>query len=205
MSSGAMRFSHGLTAGLLLALMAPADLQAQSQVPVGSRFLVELRTKLEAKKVKRGKKFEARTLEAIQAADGRLIPAGRKLKGQVSYVEGNRMVLRFEEIDTGRGRRPIIATVTQVVGERNLRTDSGREGEIRAGSNRGRNAAIGAAIVGGAGAAIGATQGGREAAIGGASGAAAGAAIGAAHGGANLVLDKGTRLELHLDRPLSLA
>jgi outer membrane lipoprotein SlyB len=94
--------------------------------------------------------------------------------------------------------------VTQVVGERDVRARADREGEIRADSHRGRNAAIGAVIASGAGAAIGATQGGREAAIGAAAGAAAGAALGATRGG-NLVLDKGTRLELQLDRPLSLA
>jgi hypothetical protein len=164
---------------------------------------VELRNKLEAHKVKRGKKFEARTVEALKASDGRMAPAGAKLKGRVSYAERNRLVLRFEEIQTPRGKRPLVAMVTGVLGERQIEVDPGREGEIRADSNRGRNAAIGALVVGGIGAAVGASRGGgKGGAIGGASGAAAGAALGAASGGGELVLQEGARIELRLERPL---
>lgn len=177
---------------------------AQSEVPAGVRFLVELRDRLEAHNVKQGKKFEAKTLEAVKAADGRMIPAGAKLKGRVAYSEHNRMVLRFEEIQTPRGKRPLVALVTGVVGERHVQVDAGREGEIRAESSRGRDAAIGALVVGGIGAAVGASQGGgRASAIGGASGAAAGAALGAAAGGRDLVLERGARIELQLERPLT--
>jgi hypothetical protein len=192
-----------ILAGLLsYALVAPAS--AQSEVPAGTRFLVELRDKLEAHKVKRGKKFEARTLEALKGSDGRAIPAGAKLKGKVSYIEGNRMVLRFEEIQGPRGKEPVVATVVRVVGERHVEANAGREGEIRADSSRGRDAAIGALIVGGIGAAAGAAKGGgKGGAIGGAAGAATGAAIGAAAGGRELVLQEGARLELQLDRPLT--
>ncbi|MBI1955415.1 MAG: hypothetical protein HYS38_03380, partial [Acidobacteria bacterium] len=63
---------------------------ASSEIPSGTRFLVELRDKLEAGKIKRGKKFEARTLEALEASDGSMIPAGAKLKGRVSYAEDNK-------------------------------------------------------------------------------------------------------------------
>jgi len=167
-----------------------------SEAPAGTRFLVELRDKLEAHKSKSGKKFDARTLEALRAADGRLIPAGAKLKGRVAYSENNRMVLRFEEIQTPGGKEPIVALVTGVAGERHVRVDAGREGEIRADSSRGRDAALGALVVGGIGAAVGASRGG-------ASGAAAGAALGAAAGGRELVLQKGARIELRLERPLT--
>jgi hypothetical protein len=178
---------------------------ALSEVPAGTRFLVELRDRLEAHKTGRGKKFEGRTLEAIKATDGRTIPAGAKMKGRVAYSENNRMILRFEEIQTPRGKAPVVALVTGVVGERHVRADAGREGEVRANSGRGRDAAIGAVVAGGAGAAIGASQGGcRGAAIGGASGAAIGAAVGAAVGGRELVLEKGARIELQLERPLTL-
>lgn len=176
-----------------------------SDIPAGTRFLVELRDKLEAPKVKRGKKFEARTLEALRANDGSSIPAGAKLKGRVAHVENNRLLLRFEEIDTGRGKRPVVATVAGVVGEKQVRRTANDEGEIRADGNRGRNAAIGAAVVGGIGAAIGgASAGAKGAGIGAGTGAATGAAIGAASGGRDLVLDKGTRIEVLLDRPLTL-
>jgi hypothetical protein len=178
---------------------------AQSQVPAGTRFLVELRNQLEAHKAKRGKKFEARTLEALTASDGRIVPAGAKVRGRVGFVERSRMVLRFEQIETPRGKQPLVATLARVVGERHVDVDPNREGEIRVESSRGRDAAIGAAVVGGIGAAVGAAKGGgRGGAVGAASGAAAGAAIGAAAGGRDLVLPEGARLELRLDRPLTL-
>ena len=189
----------GMAAG---ALIGPA--MAQSEVPAGTRFLVELRDKLESRKVKVGKKFDGKTLEALKASDGRIIPAGAKLKGRVAYSENNRMILRFEEIHTPRGKEPLVALVTGAVGERHVRVDTEREGEVRANSSRARDAAIGAVVAGAAGAGVGASQGGgRGAAIGGATGAAAGAALGAAIGGRELVLEKGARLELTMERPLT--
>src|ERR1019366_173183 len=70
-----------------------ARAQSDAEIPAGTRFMVELRDKIDAGRAKRGKKFEARTLEALQALDGRIIPAGAKLKGRVGYAEGNRLML----------------------------------------------------------------------------------------------------------------
>ena len=188
----------GLCVGPTLLPAAPV-----SEVPAGTRFMVELRDKLDAKKSKEGKKFEARTLEAIRASDGSIIGANAKLKGRVSFVEYNKMALRFERIETGREKLPIVATVTEVVGERGVQKQTGDEGEIRTSHSRARGAVYGAAIGAGTGAAVGATQGGKKgAAIGTGVGAAAGGIAGAMIGGRDLVLQKGTRLELELDRPL---
>ncbi|MBI3669683.1 MAG: hypothetical protein HY237_07890 [Acidobacteria bacterium] len=191
-------------AALACALAWAGVARAQSEVPAGTRFLVELRDKLEARKVKVGKKFEARTMEPIQATDGNSIPSWTKLKGQVTYVRDNQMVLRFERIEPPGGKMPIVATVTGVIGEKDIKGKAGEEGEIKAASHRGRDAAIGAAVLGGIGAAVGATQGGgRGAVIGATAGGATGAVIGAAAGGPkDLVLHQGTRLEVQLDRPL---
>lgn len=176
----------------------------QSEVPAGTRFLVELRDTLKAKKVKRGKKFEARTLEALPTADGRIIPAGTKLKGKVSYADNDELVLRFEEIDLGGQKQPIVASVLGVIGEKGVKSKAGKEGEIEAKGGRGKSAAIGAAAGGGIGTAVGATrkEDHKRTAIAAGSGAALGALIGAAAGGRDLVLDKGTRMQLQLDRPL---
>lgn len=183
------------------AVLAPALARAQSEIPAGTRFMVELRDKLEPKKIKVGKKFDARTLEALHATDGNWIEADAKLKGRVSYVDGNRVVLRFEKLDTRRGWVPIVATVTGTVGERNLKV--GDEGEVKASTGRGKSAAIGAAVGAGVGAAVGASQGGgKGAAIGAAVGAGTGAVLGAAAGGREPVIHEGARLELTLDRPL---
>lgn len=192
-----------LLVALACALTWAASARAQSQIPAGARFLVELRDKLDARKVHVGKKFEARTVEPIQATDGNYIPAGTKLKGQVSYVRDNQMILRFDRIEPPGGKTPLVATVTGVVGEKDVQAKAGEEGEIKASSHRARNAAIGAVVLGGIGAAVGASQAGAKGAgIGAGTGAATGAVIGAASGGRDLILNQGTRIELQLDRPL---
>lgn len=180
--------------------------RAQGEVGAGTRFLVELRDDLKATKVREGKKFEARTLEGLRLDDGSVIAAGAKLKGRVSHVKDNELLLRFETIETRRGKSPIIARVTRVVGEKNVEENAGDEGEIRASGGRGKRAAIGAAIGGGVGAAIGAAKaGGKGAAIGAGAGAGTGAVVGAASGGRDLELREGARLELMLERPLVIA
>lgn len=201
--SGLIRYLGTVTSAIALAASVPLA-AARSVVPAQTRFMVELRDKLDAQKVERGKKFEARTLEALEAVDGRVIKAGAKLKGRVSHVENDRMILRFEQIETGRGKSPVVATVRGIAGERDVRSEAGAEGELRSAGSRGRSAAIGAAVLGGIGVAAGASRaGGKGAAIGGGAGAATGALIGAAAGGKTLVLHQGTRIEVELDRPLT--
>jgi len=196
--------SKGLTrlACAVAAVTIPSVAVAQAEIPAGTTFLVELRDKLEAQKLKRGKGFEARTVEALRAGDGSVIQAGTKVKGRVGHVEPHRMVLRFEQIEAGKRKEPLVATTVGVKGERDVRHEAGPEGEIRAAGSRGRSAAIGAAIGAAAGAGAGAPRGARASAIGAGAGAAAGAAAGAVAGGQDLVLDRGARLELRLDRPL---
>src|SRR3989442_12265978 len=188
----------------LAVLAGAATANAESQVPAGARFLVELRDKLDAQRVKVGKKFEARTVEPIVAADVNPIPAWTKLKGQVSYVRDNQMVLRFDRIEPPGGKVPLVATVTGVVGKKNVKNKAGDEGEIQSASHRGRDAAIGAAVLGGIGAAVGATPGGgKGAAIGAATGGGAGAGIWAAsRGPTGLGLREGAGLRVETDRPL---
>ncbi len=185
-----------------LAIPALADYR---EVPAGTRFMVELRDKLDAERVKPGKKFSATTLESLQMTDGTVVPPEAKLKGRVSYVKGKKMVLRFERIETRHGKYPIVASVVGVVGERDVKDEVGPEGEIKAEGGRGKSAAIGAVIGGGLGAAIGGSQkGGKGAAIGAGAGGLSGALIGAAAGGKHLVLQKGARLEVELERPLTI-
>lgn len=190
--------------GLLMAWPWILDAAPISEVPAGTKFMVELRDRLDAKKIKVGKKFKAETLEALKASDGTYIPAGAKLKGHVSFVEYNKMVLRFERLESKVGKMPVVAGVAGVAGEKGVQRDVGNEGEIKASKSRGRATATGAVIGAGVGAAIGASQGGKKgAAIGTGVGAAAGGVLGAIIGTTDLVLQKGTRIELELDRPLT--
>jgi hypothetical protein len=189
-------------AALALMLSTAPAVCAQSEVPAGTRFMVELRDKLDARKVRPGKKFDVRTIDAMQASDGNIIPAWTKIHGRVSYVEHDKIIVRLEQIEAPGGKIPIVATVTNVVGEKDVKSKASDEGEIKADSHRGRNAAIGAVVLGGIGAAVGATQGAKGAAIGAGVGAGTGATIGAASGSKDLVLNDGTRIEFELDRPL---
>jgi len=195
---------------LIVALMfmtldsGPALAAQHSEVPAGTRFMVELRDKLEAREIKKGKKFEMRTLEALTADDGSQIPTGAKIKGRVTSVRNHEMVLRLEEIDTGRGKTPIIASVVGVAGEKDVKARVGKEGEITSSGGRGKSAAIGSAVGAAIGGVVGASRGGAaNTAIGAGIGAGAGAGVGAAAGGRDLELTKGTRLDVVLDRPLS--
>ncbi len=180
-----------------------ASTVAGSEIPAGTSFLVELTKKIEARKAKPGKKVEARTLESLRGADGSFLPAGAKLTGRVTHATRDELILRFERIETRRGMRPLVATVTGVESGKHVKRSVSEEGEIEVSSGRAKKAAIGAAVLGGIGAAVGASQaGGKGAAIGAGSGAAAGVVFGAAASGRELVLHEGSRLELLLNRPL---
>ena len=140
------------------------------------------------------------------ATNGLSIEQGRKIKGHVSAVEPGlhtRLLLSFDEIETARGWMPLMATVTGVPGEHGLR-QVGEEGEIgRKGMSREQIAE--AVVVGaGEGAAEGAHSGGKRGAATGAGSGAANGAFSAFEAGHDLVLDKGTALEIRLDRNLAV-
>jgi hypothetical protein len=180
---------------------APANAVVQ-----GTEALIQLTDKLDTRTVKAGDHFRARLAEPMTAANGATIDAGRKIKGHVSAVEpglNTRLLLSFDEIDTGHGWVPLIATVTGVPGEHGLR-QVGEEGEIgRKGMTKEE---IAEAVVVGAseGAAEGAHNGGKRGAAQGAGAGAANSAMTAFESGHDLILDKGTALEIRLDRNLSV-
>ena len=204
---------------VLLAVIALLTLTAAAQNPNsagmgygsnyimdGTRFLVTLDDKLESKKLEQGKKFKAKLAEDLVAPNGESIPRGKKLKGHVSSVSRGlhgRLLLSFDQIETRHGWVPLVATVADIPGEKSMKV-SGNEGELqKKGASKVRvleGAAIGAA----AGAGTGAVAGGAHGAI---IGAAAGAAVGGTAGlltDRDFKLDKGTTLELRLDRPLQV-
>ena len=184
------------------ALPVPANV-----VPQGTVFLIQLSDRIDTKTVKAGDHFHARLAEPLAAGNGQTIAAGKKIKGHVSAVEPGlrtRIILSFEEIETVNGWMPLIATVTGVPGEHGLR-QIGEEGEIgRQGMTREQIAE--AVIVGaGEGAAQGARSGGKRGAATGAGSGAAASAFSAFESGHDLILDKGTALEIRLDRNLGVA
>jgi hypothetical protein len=206
------------TCSLFLALAAifAASLLAQDEssapqappnvIPQGSILLIQLTDRLDTHSVKAGDRFHARLAEPVTAANGMTLDQGRKIKGHISAVEPGlrtRLLLSFDEIETSREWAPLIATVTGVPGEHGLR-QVGEEGEIgRKGMTKEE---IAEAVVVGAseGAAQGAHEGGKKGAAQGAGAGAANSAYSAFESGHDLVLEKGTALEIRLDRNLPL-
>jgi hypothetical protein len=162
--------------------------------------------KLDTAKLKPGKHFKAKLAEDLVAANGATIPRGKKVKGHVSSIEPGmhaRMLLSFDEIDTGHGSMPLIATVTGVPGEHAVKQPDA-EGEIERKGMSKRHMIEAVAVGAGIGAAGGAAAGGsRGAAIGAGAGAGAGA-LGGFLTDRNIKLDKGTTLEVRLDHPLQI-
>jgi hypothetical protein len=185
------------------AIAQPAPVNS---IPEGTQFLVRLNDKLDTRDLKPGKHFKAKLAEDLVAANGTVIPRGKTIKGHVSAVEPGfhaRLILTFDEIDTGHGSMPLIATITSVPGDHSVKVPD-EEGDLeRKGMSKER--AIEAVAVGaGVGAvAGGAIHGGKGAGIGAGSGAALGmtAALMSDH---DLRLEKGTVLELRLDRNLQI-
>jgi len=175
-------------------------------IPQGTVALIQLSNRLDTRTVKASDRFEARLVEPLSTANGVTIDAGKKIKGHVSAVEPGlqtRMILSFDEIETGRGWMPLIATVTGVPGEHSLKR-IGDEGEIgRKGMSKEEIAE--AVVVGaGKGAEEGEKSGGKHGAVTGAGSGAASAAYSAFDSGHDLVLEKGTALEIRLDRNLTV-
>ncbi|HEX4784171.1 MAG TPA: hypothetical protein VH350_07495 [Candidatus Sulfotelmatobacter sp.] len=185
---------------------APPPQLPGNVVPQGTVFLIQLTDQLDTRTVKAGQHFEARLAEPLVTVDGQTIPMGKKIKGHVSAVEPGfrtRMILSFNEINTGHGWMPLIATVTGVPGEHGLR-QIGEEGEIgRQGMTKEE---IAEAIVEGAGrgAMEGEKSGGKRGAAQGAGAGAADAAATAFQSAHDLILEKGTALEIRLDRNLGI-
>jgi hypothetical protein len=200
-------FSVALTMSLAIGQdQGGASQGPPNSVPQGTIFLIQLTDRLDTRKVKPGHHFRARLAEPLVASNGATLDKGRKIKGHVSAVEPGlhtRLLLSFDEIETQHGSVPLIATVTGVPGEHGLR-ELGEEGEIgRKGMSREQ---IAEAVVVGAseGAAERARHSGRHGASAGARSGAANGAYSAFESGRELVLDKGTALEIRLDRNLQI-
>jgi hypothetical protein len=185
---------------------APVSIVPPNAIPDGTRFIIKLKDTLDTKKMEDGKHFKAELREDLLTPSGLIIPKGRTIKGHVGRFEhgytGSKIQLALDEIETRKGWVPLIGTVTGVPGDPSIKS-SGEEGEIyRKGPDKKKvitNAAIGAAV----GAVSGSMAGGSKGA---AVGAAAGAGIGTGTSflfkGGDMKLDKGTQLEVRLDRDL---
>jgi hypothetical protein len=153
----------------------------------GTTFLIQLENKLDVSQIRPGKRFKAKLEEDMVGPDETMVLHGSKIKGHVSAVGSGfhpRLLLSFDEIETQRGWAPLIATITAVPGEHGLTIgDEGgieREGQGNSGHRDPDSDGIGARAE--------ATAGVMR-------------AIFSDH---RLQLQKGTILEVRLDRPLQV-
>ncbi len=175
-------------------------------IPDGTRFIIKLKDTLDTRKMEQGKHFKAELREELVTPGGLVIPKGRTIKGHVGRFEhgytGSKMQIALDEIETRKGWVPLIASVTGVPGDSSIKA-SGEEGEIyRKGPDKKKvltNAAIGAAVGAVSGTVLG---GGKGAAVGAAAGAGVGGGSSFLLKGSDMKLDKGTQLEVRLDRDL---
>jgi hypothetical protein len=175
-------------------------------IPEGKRFIIKLKDTLDTHNLQQGKHFKAELREDLVTPSGLIVPRGRTVKGHVATFEhgytGARMMLAMDELETRRGWVPLVATVMGVPGDASIKS-TGEEGELtRKGPDKKRvitNAAIGAGVGAAAGAAAGGSKG---AAVGAVAGAGLGTGSSFIFRGTDLKLDKGTQLEVRLDRDL---
>jgi YmgG-like glycine-zipper protein len=179
---------------------------APNAVPEGTRFIVKLKDTLDTRKMEEGKHFKAELREDLVTPSGLIVPKGRTIKAHVARFEhgytGAKIQLALDEIETRKGWVPLIGTVIGVPGDPSIKA-TGEEGEIyRKGPDKKKvltNAAIGAAVGAVSGSVVG---GGKGAAIGAAAGAGVGTGTSFLFKGSDMKLDKGTQLEVRLDRDL---
>lgn len=186
--------------------LPPPAAAAPDALPEGKRFIIKLKDTLDTKNLEQGKHFKAELREDLVTPGGLIVPKGRTVKGHVATFEhgytGARMMLAMDELETRKGWVPLVATVVGVPGDPSFKS-TGNEGELtRKGPDKKRvieNAAIGAGVGAAAGAAAGGSKG---AAIGAVAGAGLGTGSSFIFKGTDLKLDKGTQLEIRLDRDL---
>ena len=186
----------------------PVNAVPPDAVPEGKRFIIKLKDSLDTKKLNDGKHFKAELREDLVTPSGLIIPKGRTIKGHVAQYEhgytGARLMLAMDEIETRHGWVPLIATVTGVPGDPSIKS-TGDEGELtKKGPDTKRlitNAAIGAGVGAVSGSVIG---GGKGAAVGAAVGAGLGTGTSLLMRGNDMKLDKGTQLEVRLERDLTV-
>lgn len=179
-------------------------------VPGGTRFLIGLDEKLYTKEDKAGKYFHAQTLEPLVAPDGRVIPMGTRVRGHISKIEAAgkagraRMWLVFDDIEVSGSRRPLVADLIDAPGIHSIRVVYDHEGEIEVSTSKRdkeAQAAAAAALVGAAPGIV--SRNSKDAAMGAAMGAVTAFLIESGLG-QELTLEKDTKLELVLLRPLYL-
>ena len=198
---------------MALVLQGPANLQLNpdAKVPAplavakGTTIPVQLLSRISTKTIKEGDNVYTQTIFPITVNNQIVIPVGSSIRGKITRVERPGKVkgkaslaLTFQTIILPSGTTlPLDASLA---GTDVAKTDE--EGKVQGDSSKGQDAAtLGKVALGGGG--IGGLAGGRKGAqVGLGGGAAAGLATVLLTRGQDLVLERGTTLEIVLERPL---
>jgi type IV secretion system protein VirB10 len=200
---------------MALVLQGPVELRVPegtqipppAAIPKGTTIPVQLLNRLSTKTLKPGDGVYAMTIFPITLNNEIVIPVGSSVGGKVTLVErpgkvkGKAgMALSFQVLILPTGST--IPLYASLAGSSDAETTT--EGKIIGESSKGEDAAKVAGAVA-VPAVIGGIAGGqRSARVGAGVGAAAGLATVLLTRGKDIVLDKGTTLEIVLDRPLDL-
>ena len=200
-ASGPKQLADGSRHGLPLETFA---------VVPGTRVLVRLEDELSTADSKSNFKFHVKTMEPLEAGSGFYLPAGAEIRAHVSRVEPANITghaklwLVFDEIKTRFGVLPIVADVVSVPGDHSVKTTPEKEGVIE-GKKSTQQAAGEAAAEG---AAMGAVKGVKDKnakeAVAKAAESALAAYLMESGRGHEIVLPKGAKLELEIERALYL-
>jgi type IV secretion system protein VirB10 len=207
---------RGLVGLITLALMSsvlPVFAQRGQEVTLneGTKLTLRLNDHLSTKTARSGDRFSAEVVTPIYKGNTVVIPAGTIVNGRVGNIKRPgrikgraEMDLRFESIRLPNGfEEPIVARFANL--DRREKGEVDREGTIKGQGSKGKDTAV-IATGGGVGAGIGAIAGGAKGtAIGGGAGAIIGLGTVLATRGKDLELQRGTELDIVLDRPLRIA
>lgn len=176
----------------------------------GTRVLVQLEDELNTGECKSNYRFKVRTMEPLEAGSGFYLPAGAEIRAHVSKVEPAgitgraKMFLVFDEIKTRFGVLPIVADVVDVPGDHSVKTSPGAEGVIQGKQSTQQAAGQAAAEGAGIGAVRGIKDKNAKEAVERAAEVALAAYLMESGRGHEIVIPKGAKLELELERALYL-
>jgi len=178
--------------GVVVAAVMTGTGKVEVTVPAGTRMIAALDQTVSTKSSDVGQRIELTTVDPIQLKDGRVLPEGVTIRGEVTHSkDGGRiagapeLTLRFTEMEVLGEDYPIRADPFRVVGKSDLGESAAEIG--------------GGAVVGGI---VGAITGHpvRGAAI----GAVIGTGVAVATDGDDIVLPAGQRLRLRLAEPVTV-
>lgn len=109
--------------GVLAAETPSAPIRANA-IPEGTTMLIRLGQRLGTSTARQGYRFKAALAEDVTAPDGSVLTRGSRIRGHISRVSQGlhpRLLLSFDDIETSHGRVPLIASVSGVPGEHGIK------------------------------------------------------------------------------------